>query len=244
MTKSNTARNEAYQAAKLEIEVVRKEGIRPDSPILKVKTKSQKEQDERGRQRSQRAERRAQRVAGGSSTDGRNSASLEENGLDDDWDIDVEGSPLRHRRGPGDEEDYVTPDRPPPSKKARFGDVEEKEGKCVKWDRGLQTTLFMDEIKFRDNLPKENTTNVKGILAPAAKVSCSFSTLGLHVFTSYFQSLTLDKLGNLVTESSSPLKDLVPENVIVKKIVYDSDFPSPPVVEPARNTRSRTKKKS
>ncbi|KAF9053655.1 hypothetical protein BDZ89DRAFT_289255 [Hymenopellis radicata] len=55
MTKSNTAKNEAYQAAKLEIKVVRKEGIRPDSPILKVKTKSQKEQDERGRQRSERA---------------------------------------------------------------------------------------------------------------------------------------------------------------------------------------------
>ena len=43
---------------------------------------------------------------------------------------------MKHRRGPGEEEDYETPIRP--------------EGrKGVKWDRGLESTRFLDEIQVQ-----------------------------------------------------------------------------------------------
>lgn len=177
MTKTNTAKNEAYQAAKLEIEVIRKEGTRPESPVMKVKTRSQKEQEERGQLRSQRAERRAQRSGASTPVEGEDGKStpvqpsVEDD--DDGWGADANGSPLRHRRGPGDEDDYVTPERPPPSKRARLGgeDIGVKESKGVKWDRGLSTSVYMDEIQLHDLRVKRDATAGKSCLAPAAKVS-------------------------------------------------------------------------
>src|ERR1700722_2651351 len=59
LTSSNTAKNQKYVAAKLETEVVRKEGMRPDSPAVKMKTILQRQEEERERQKKERADRRA-----------------------------------------------------------------------------------------------------------------------------------------------------------------------------------------
>jgi hypothetical protein len=61
-----------------------------------------------------------------------------------------------------------------------------------------------------------------------------YSCTNLHV-----QALRLDALGNIIN-ADSPLMDLVHENIVVKKFVYDNDVePEVPVV---KSTRSRSKK--
>ena len=153
----------------------------------------EKQKEERVQQRQERAERRARRSAG-SDTDPFALAS----GTDRDGDASSEvgdtsfevveagdgepGPPTRHRRGPGDEEDYETPPRPErPAKRGRFEDPEggekEKERnmdvvqeKRVKWDRGLHTTVFLEDTPPN---PKWNTKAVpsqKSCLTAAAKV--------------------------------------------------------------------------
>ncbi|KAJ6502569.1 hypothetical protein C8R45DRAFT_818891 [Mycena sanguinolenta] len=139
----------------------------------------------------------------------------------------MESSPLRrHRWGPGDEEEYQTP-QVNGAKRGRAGSMnedEQVEKKRVKWDRGLATAVFLDEVEPRPEArPKENIVT-KGCLAPTAK------------------AIQLDSLGNL-PNAESPLKDLVEENVVVKKFVYDNDEPEVPVTV-VKNTRSKTKKKS
>lgn len=54
--------------------------------------------------------------------------------------------------------------------------------------------------------------------------------------------MDLDRLGNIVDEKAPPLQELIPENVVVKKIVYDSDLEQIAPLEPAKITRSRRKK--
>ncbi|KAJ7774805.1 hypothetical protein B0H16DRAFT_1303594 [Mycena metata] len=216
LTLSNTTKNQNYLAAKLETEVVRKEGARPESPAVKIKTIAQREQDEKGTQRKVRAARRARR-----SDDG-----FSDNEGTSEGDVDMDSSPLRHRRGPGDEEDYETP-KVNGAKRVRAGSMSDDEGgnkKRVKWDRGLSTTVFLDEVEPRTKArPKENML-MKGCLAPTAK------------------ALRLDPLGNH-PNAESPLKDLVEENIVVKKFVYDNDEPVLPVIV-VKNTRSKAKKKS
>jgi len=94
----------------------------------------------------------------------------------------------------------------------------------VKWDRGLFTTVYIDEVKLGTRETLKENRSLKGILAPTAK------------------ALRLDTLGNL-PHADSPLIDLVQENVIVKKIVYDSDVPPVPEAIVVKNTRSKNKKK-
>jgi len=53
------------------------------------------------------------------------------------------------------------------------------------------------------------------------------------------QAIRLDTLGNIIN-ADSPLTDLVHENIVVKKFVYDNDVePEAPM---AKATRSRSKK--
>jgi hypothetical protein len=59
------------------------------------------------------------------------------------------------------------------------------------------------------------------------------------------QAVLLDNLGNL-PNADAPLADLVHENIVVKKFVYDND-PEAEVAQPTpvlapKNTRSRGKK--
>ncbi|KAL1743939.1 hypothetical protein HDZ31DRAFT_83048 [Schizophyllum fasciatum] len=224
LTNANTQKNQEYLAARLETTIIRKEGDRPDSPVMKMKSNGQKEQEARSHARRERAERRARRAGSGEEAGDVSVMSAE--GSDDGWSGDE--VPQVHRRGPGDEEDYQTPVR---VRTLRFDDNasdEAEEARRVKWDRGLQTSKYLDDIL--PHPPKASTlpdgSSKKGCLAAAAK------------------ALQLDTMGNLPT--SSPLKDLIPENVVVKKFVYDNDDeaqPPPPPPEP-KVTRSRKKAKA
>ncbi|KAF7363426.1 C3H1-type domain-containing protein [Mycena sanguinolenta] len=222
LTSSNTTKNQKYLAAKLETEVIRKEGARPESPGVKIRTIAQREQDEKGMRRRERAARRARRTDGDglSENDGMSDAG-DESSMDD-----MDSSPLRrHRWGPGDEEEYQTP-QVNGAKRGRAGSVSEEgqvEKKRVKWDRGLSTAVFLDEVEPRLKTRPMESTVKKGCLAPTAK------------------AIQLDSLGNL-PNAESPLKDLIEENVVVKKFVYENDEPEVPVTV-VKNTRSKAKKK-
>ncbi|KAF8077967.1 hypothetical protein FPV67DRAFT_23274 [Lyophyllum atratum] len=227
LTTSNTAKNQRYLAAKLETEVIRKEGARPESPVVKIRTISQRQQDEKGKQRKERAERRARRSDDGtgdhSELDGRS-----DGGSDIESDSDDQSSspaPRRHRRGPGDEDDYQTPVRKLKRLKLSEDDRDDmrENERRVKWDRGLYTTIYLDEVKLGTRpQPKENIAT-KGCLAPTAKAA------------------PLDNLGNL-PYADSPLAELVEESVVVKRFVYDNDVEPPPEVIVVKNTRIRSKK--
>jgi len=157
----------------------------------------------------------------GFSSDRGDSSMLEGEG---DLEEDDEGNPRKHRRGPGEEEEYETPAKPDkPLKRPRFEDVKEdiQGKKRVKWDRGLYSEIYLDEIEIRPGKRPTEHMIKKGCLAPTAK------------------ALRLDTLGNIIN-ADSPLTDLVHENIIVKKFVYDNDLePEAPIV---KATRSRSKK--
>jgi hypothetical protein len=55
------------------------------------------------------------------------------------------------------------------------------------------------------------------------------------------QALHLDGLGNLVN-ATSPLKDLVQENVVIKKYVYDDDAEAAEIDAPKSLTKAKGKK--
>ncbi|KAG0707786.1 hypothetical protein DFH29DRAFT_895353 [Suillus ampliporus] len=218
LTTSNTTKNQQIFAT-LEREVIRKDGVRPESPVVKVRTILQKQREGKDRQRHERAQRRARRSAsefGDQSMIGLDSEHDENDGVI--W--------TRHRRGPGEVEDYETPDRP--VKRLRFGDgpqEEERERKRVKWHHGLSTEIYLDEIHPRPNSWTKDFVIEKGCLAPTSK------------------NLRLDTLGNLMDVEQHPLTDLHPENIVVKKYVYDNDdIEVVKEVIPPKITRSKSKK--
>ena len=239
LTTSNTEKNQRYLAAKLETEVVRKEGMRPESPTVKIKTVLQRQQDEKHEQRRQRAERRASR-----SDDGSTAGQSETDDQSEDEFQSIFGSsdsdgPLqkRHRRGPGDEEDYETPKS---CKTFNAGDNdEETRRRRVKWDRGLFTTVYLDEVNLGERRPANENIATKGCLAATAKVGILQNTH--HFCLILCQALTLDDLGN-VQDANSPLTDLVEECVVVKKYIYDNDLEPVPETIVVKNTRLRSRK--
>jgi hypothetical protein len=88
-----------------------------------------------------------------------------------------DGRPLRHRRGPGDEEQYETPERERPRTKARIDDAdkpgEEVEVKTVRWDRGLFKMIYFDDLPLQSQTREKSQTPVthnRGALAKSAKV--------------------------------------------------------------------------
>lgn len=169
LTITNTSKNQK-QVAELQTEVVRKDGKRPDSPTTRVRSALEQQKEVRDQQRRERAERRAKRSStevDDTNEDG--SIDTEDNSMNN-VDDDASGNPLKHRRGPGDEEDYVTPERPArPSKKGRMDDDVENDDRHVRWDRGLTTTVFFDGSPPK---PRHNRgiAALKGCLAPNAKV--------------------------------------------------------------------------
>ncbi|KAI0318945.1 hypothetical protein OF83DRAFT_1029396, partial [Amylostereum chailletii] len=220
LTAANTSKNEQY-IARLETEVVRKAGERPESPVPKVRTVLEKQKEEKERGRRERAERRARRTSG--ATDMSEGEEEDRQGQDeqDGEPLGEDGRPLRHRRGPGDEEDYFTPDRPErPVKRMKFNGEGEhgeqpREGKrVVRWDRGLFNTVYFEhEHPLTFDPPPKTPATKKGALAGSAK------------------TVRLDPLGNLLG-CNSPLKDIFPEHIVVKKFIYDNDEelqpPEPP----------------
>ena len=154
--------------------------------------------------------------------------------------------PTKHRRGPGDESDYETPERPDRHKKAKLiveaDDQDDESERRVKWDRGLFTSVYLDEVKLGTRQPLKENRSLKGILAPTAKVC--YSDLFVHLAqskTGPVQALRLDTLGNL-PQADLPLTELVPENITIKKFVYDDEDVEPVSELVVKNTRSRAKK--
>ena len=200
LTSSNTEKNQHYLAAKLETEVVRKEGARPESPAVKIRTVVQRQQEEKERERSERAKRRAKRHSNNESTLMSDVEASSEAGFSsscDDQMEDVEdvanlgadGLP-KHRRGAGDEEDYETPEKPLRNSQARRFDDRSGDNidKTVNWDRGLFTLVYLDEVKLGTRQTFKENRTLKGILTPAAKVIISlrsFSNTG-HSFCHYY----------------------------------------------------------
>jgi hypothetical protein len=185
LTSSNTTKNQKYLAARLETEVVRKEGARPESPAVKIRTIAQREQDEKGTGRKARAARRARRSEDGFSDNEGLSDAGDESEVDG-YSDEMDSSPVRrHRRGPGDEEDYETP-KVNGVKRARSASVSGGDGqlekKRVKWHRGLSTAVFLDQVEPRTKArPKENMVK-KGCLTPRAKVRCCAGMQGFFSF--------------------------------------------------------------
>ncbi|KAF8228185.1 hypothetical protein L208DRAFT_259678 [Tricholoma matsutake] len=175
LTSSNTIRNQKYLAAKLETEVVRKPGARPESPAVKIKPTLQRQRDAKGKERKERADRRARqsdgRIGEGKGDSDRQSDVGDSSAadLDSDWD-EQSSSPVRkrHKRAPGDEEDYETPLR------TSVGEDDEDEvtaeKRRVKWDRGLFTTIYLDEVTVGPRRPPKENIASKGCLAATAKV--------------------------------------------------------------------------
>lgn len=168
LTASNTLKNQ-HHVVDLQTEVIRKEGKRPDSPTSKVRTALERQKEEKAQQRQQRAQRRARRSVGDVESDGLGDQdSIGDVGDFSMISVDGDGIPVRHRRGPGDDEDYVTPERP--AKRERMEDGEQKrDEKRVKWDRGLATTVWLDDSPPKPKRPPKGTLNKKGCLATTAK---------------------------------------------------------------------------
>ncbi|EED79540.1 predicted protein [Postia placenta Mad-698-R] len=231
LTTSNTTKNQ-QQVAEIQTEVIRKEGKRPDSPTTKVRTVLERQKQLKTQERQERAARRARRSSEAPpEADTEPDESVDVEGSVGDISLDMNGVPLRHRRAPGDEEDYETPPRPErPAKRGRFDEgIETREGKRVKWDRGLATTVYIDSSPPKPRRPKDVAT--RGCLAAAAK------------------TLRLDTLGN-VLDAVTPLPELVRENIIVQKFLYEDDsdpaaeIATPPPVIKAPKTKSKKTKAS
>jgi hypothetical protein len=174
LTTSNTTKNQHNLVAVLETEVVRKPGNRPGSPTTKVKTIEEKRKLEQDQERQERAKRRARR----SSELPEDSSLTSED--EECLPLGPDGKPLRHRRGPGDDEDYESPEKiGRPEKRARVNEVGEPEEeaamKNVRWDRGLFTTIYFDDLdlplqSWERDKPPATPTSTRGALAGSAKV--------------------------------------------------------------------------
>ncbi|KAF9227944.1 hypothetical protein BS17DRAFT_746939 [Gyrodon lividus] len=229
LTTSNTTKNQ-HTVAVLAMEVIRKEGLRPESPTVKVRTILQKQRDERDMRRIERAERRARRSEDGlGASDTEGVTEFGDQSLLDTYmehDENDGAMPRKHRRGPGDEEDYETPERPErPIKKMRFGEAVEEEAtsvKQVKWHRELSTAVYLDDLHPKPTSRPKDFVIGKGCLAPTSK------------------NLRLDPLGNVLNADNHPLPKLVPDHIVVKKFLYDNDIEPEPV--PVKITRSKSRK--
>ncbi|KAF5315694.1 hypothetical protein D9611_004677 [Ephemerocybe angulata] len=230
LTLTNTTRNQHYLSARLETEVVKRDGLRPESPMVKIKTVAQREDERQAEKRSERARRRARRS--GESVPGSSDMESDEEGVRSEDELPSQFPPMAHTRGAGEEEDYKTPDRAFKRMKLTedgFRDVDMEEKRRVKWDRGLYTTVYLDEIQLGSRQPSKVNQGLKGCLAPSAK------------------ALRLDTLGNL-GGNDEPLPDIAPQHVTVKKFVYDGEVIEPVVVVEVppppvpKATRSKSKK--
>ena len=245
LTTSNTARNQQYLFAKLEMEVVRKEGARPESPVVKI---VQRETEGKLKERAERAIRRARRSSGdmaSSDIEGCSDVGYSSPCEDCSGESSHRPPPTKHRRGPGDESDYETPEKFDRHKKTKLFVAADQDGepeRRVKWDRGLFTSVYLDEVKLGTRQPLKENRSLKGILAPTAKVCYSILSVLLSQSKSgLVQALRLDTLGNL-PQADSPLTDLVQENITIKKFVYDDDVEPVSELLVVKNTRSRGKK--
>ncbi|EJT96626.1 hypothetical protein DACRYDRAFT_102814 [Dacryopinax primogenitus] len=93
LTAKNTRKNEQYHS-QMDLVIIYRDEPRPPSPSSRIRTVADKEKEERKTSRDERAKRR--NIARGSS--------------DTETELpEIVELPLKHMRGPGDEDDYVTP---------------------------------------------------------------------------------------------------------------------------------------
>jgi hypothetical protein len=243
LTTTNTAKNQHNLVAILETEIIRKPGMRPGSPTTKLKTIEEKRKTEQGQERKERAERRARRAS--ELQEDSSLTSDDEEGLP----LGPDGKPIRHRRGPGDEGDYESPERMKRSEKRARADETGEPGegaraKSVRWDRGLFTTIYFDDLPLQSRArdrPQPPVTCARGALADSAKVIAHILQAMGHLTDATMQALHLDSLGNMANPAS-PLKDLVQENVVIKKYVYDDDTEAAEIDAPKSLSKGRSKK--
>ena len=161
LTADNTTKNQKVVSL-LETEVVKREGKRPESPVVKLRTIAEKASEEKAKKREERAQRRAKRSDDGESEP----PDANDSPLEDD---------SRYRRGAGEEEDYESPERPMRPLKRLKGDGSEEvetvmaKERRVQWDRLLFTAAFIDEIPEKPPRPPDQRLG-KGCLSQAAKV--------------------------------------------------------------------------
>ncbi|KAJ8700169.1 hypothetical protein PTI98_003221 [Pleurotus ostreatus] len=153
LTTSNTARNQEYLTVKLETQVIRKEGSRPESPVVKIKTVAERQQEQRGHQREQRAlRRRARRI--GSPID------------ESDDSLPVITTPAEGTGSPQDrsysEDDSDTADRPVKRTKGA-------EDRRVRWRKSLTKFVILDDIQPGTRSRSQANALGKGCLASKAK---------------------------------------------------------------------------
>ena len=160
LTVSNTNKNMKY-VSQLDIQVIQKEGIRPESPTSKVRAILEKGENG-SKSRGERAKRRA------GIKDGTEEASSDK--ADDEESIqEPESPPRKHPRAPGDEEDYETPTRP--SKRPRLDDGQDQQSrKGVKWNKDLQKFWIEESAPLQPSNAPVPMFVKKSCLAPAAKV--------------------------------------------------------------------------
>jgi len=167
LTTDNTMKNQKVMSL-LETEIVKREGKRPESPAVKLRTIAEKANEEKAKQREGRAQRRAKRSDSEVEPLDVNDLPLEEDG--------------RHRRGAGEEEEYESPERSMhPMKPLEVDGSEEVDammvkGRRVQWDRLLFSAVFIDEIPEKPLRPPEQKLE-KGCLSQAAKVSRPLSLI-------------------------------------------------------------------
>ncbi|KAF9500886.1 hypothetical protein BDN71DRAFT_1439764 [Pleurotus eryngii] len=153
LTTNNTARNQEYLTVKLETQVIRKEGSRPESPVVKIKTVAERQQEQRGHQRQQRAlRRRAHRIGSPidesdeslpvitTSADG--TGSPEDCSYSED-DSDTAGRPVKRTKG--------------------------AEGRRVRWRKSLTKFANLDDIQPGTRSRSQANALGKGCLASKAK---------------------------------------------------------------------------
>ena len=159
LTNKHTEHNQVYAFSVVETQVILKEGKRPPSPTTRVKTmlEKRKEEESGDKARGERAARRAERREGGSldgASEASGSAAASENG---NYEDDEEPPAKKHRRGPGEVEDYETPMRRTKRTREEDSGSESDVGrgkKRVKWDKELQQRFEFVEDGNLDNVRK------------------------------------------------------------------------------------------
>lgn len=149
LTNTNTTRNQQCQS-QLEVMIIRKTGNRPESPTMKLRTIQEKQKEDQGKMRAERARRRRESDIGDSSFDSEM--------------LDISMDFTQHRRGPGEDEVYETPVRP-------LG------RKGVKWDRGLETTKYLDEIQVQP--PRQQGSQAIPPRKSCLRISANVSVMDL-----------------------------------------------------------------
>lgn len=196
-TQRNTLRNQVYLCA-IDRQIVRVPGPRPPSPTSKITKTADREEEEKKAQRNARARRR--RVDDTSSE------------AEEDTIPPIEY--VHQAQGPGDEEEYNTPVRPP--KRVKLDDGEAgAENKFVRWNRSL--AIIRGGLGAHHSSPATPArSDAADGEAEAESSTCPRSALKPDA------QVPLDAHGNVVDR---PVEQLKRSKVLVQAVFYDGEEP-------------------